>query len=85
MELKDATRVILMESAAQPDLLRHASNVYDEFAADRQVHYSSLSWMLKRAVVTNVLAGLKERDNATFTDVVTTLTREIDRQAPVRR
>ncbi|HEV7933733.1 MAG TPA: hypothetical protein VGP70_15680 [Actinomadura sp.] len=83
MELKDATRMILMESAAHPPLLGYVKQLHGEFAAGREVHYSALLAVLKDATRTDALSELKERDPEAYAAIVTALAREIDRQAPV--
>jgi hypothetical protein len=86
MDLKHATRMILTESAAHPDLLRMARSAYDDFTAGRQVHYIVLRDMLYEASGKAVFGPIKQRygDDA-FNDMVLVLGREIDRQAPVVR
>ncbi|WP_395108637.1 hypothetical protein [Actinomadura sp. SCN-SB] len=86
MDLKSAAGMILSESASHPELLRASRHAYDEFEAGRPVDHSVLSRMLREAARKGVYGALKERygDHA-FEDMVLTLGREIDRQAPVVR
>ncbi|MQA84047.1 MAG: hypothetical protein GEV03_05290 [Streptosporangiales bacterium] len=83
MELKEAVRMILLESAAHPKLLKVARPVYDDLEAGRQVPYQALSAVLEEASGAGVIATLKKQNPNTFEDMVLTLGREIDRQAPV--
>ncbi|MDL4816749.1 hypothetical protein [Actinomadura opuntiae] len=84
MELRDATRMILSESAAHPELLRVTRRVHDDLAGGRPVRYAELSWMLKEAARKNVYPALRSRYGvAAFDEMVLVIGREIDRQAPV--
>jgi hypothetical protein len=84
MELRDAARMILSESAAHPELLRVSRQVHDELARGRQVPYTDLSWMLREAARKNVYPALHARYGAdAFERMVVVLGREIDRQAPL--
>jgi hypothetical protein len=84
MDLKNATRMILAESAAHPDLLRLAQSAHDEFYAGRTVSYTVLRELLYEASGKAVLPVLKQKyGDSAFNDMVIVLGREIDRQAPV--
>lgn len=84
MELADATRMILSESAAHPELLRLTRHSHEELAQGRPVPYATLSEMLREAARKDVYPALHARyGKAAFDDMVLTLGREIDRQAPV--
>lgn len=84
MDLIDATRMIEAESAAFPDLVRVTHDAADQFAAGRQVHYSTISWMIREACRRDLYGALiRKHGQDTFEDMVTVLCREIDRQAPV--
>lgn len=86
MELRDATRMILSESAGHPELLRVSRQAHDALAAGRPVPYTELSWMLKEAARKNVYPAVRARYGAdAFDGMVVALGREIDRQAPVVR
>ncbi|RFS86999.1 hypothetical protein D0T12_01715 [Actinomadura spongiicola] len=82
MDLGDATRMILTESAAHPELLRVTRQTHDRLAQGRRVPHQDLSWMLKEAARKNVFPALRSRYGAaSFDAMVTALCREIDRQA----
>jgi len=84
MDLKDATRVILSESAEHPELLRVSRETHDELARGGRAHHASLSWMLREAARKNVYPALHARYGAAaFQSMVTAMAREIDRRAPV--
>ncbi|MBC6457192.1 hypothetical protein [Actinomadura sp. HBU206391] len=84
MNLNDATRMILAESAAFPKLLRVTRDAYDELAAGRQVHHTTLNWMVREASRKDLYGVLiQKHGTGTFNDMITVLCREIDRQAPV--
>ncbi|HEX6471100.1 MAG TPA: hypothetical protein VF069_18520 [Streptosporangiaceae bacterium] len=84
MDLKQATGMILTESAAHPDLLRVARSAYDDYAAGRTVHYTVLREMLYEASGKAVFGPIKRTyGEAAFEQMVLVLGREIDRQAPV--
>ncbi|MFC4909211.1 hypothetical protein [Actinomadura gamaensis] len=86
MLLKDATRMILSESADHPELMRLSRRVHDELESGRPVPYPALSEMLRLAARKNLFPALKGKHGAVaFDDMVMTLGREIDRQAPIVR
>ncbi|MBE1532409.1 hypothetical protein [Actinomadura algeriensis] len=84
MELADATRMILSESAAHPELLRLARHSHEELSHRRPVPHETLSAMLREAARKNVYPALCARyGRPAFDDMVMSLGREIDRLAPV--
>ncbi|MEU5881044.1 hypothetical protein [Spirillospora sp. NPDC047279] len=84
MNLTDATRMIMAESAPFPQLMRVSRDAYDELAAGRRVHHGNLTWMIREASRKNLYGVLIEKHGqGAFEDMVTVLGREIDRQAPV--
>ncbi|QKW32651.1 hypothetical protein HUT06_00200 [Actinomadura sp. NAK00032] len=84
MDLSDATRMILSESAAHPELLRVTREAHDRLARGDRVQHTELGWMLKEAARKNVYPALRTRYGvAAFNEMVLVLGREIDRQAPV--
>jgi hypothetical protein len=86
MDLMQATRMILTESAPHPDLLRMARSAYDELAAGREVHHTVLSALLWEASGKAVFRLIRRKyGESAFNDMVVVLGREIDRQAPVVR
>jgi hypothetical protein len=84
MELRDAARMILSESAGHPDLLRVTRDAHDRLARGERVAHTDLSWMLREAARKNVYPALHARYGASaFNEMVVVLGREIDHQAPV--
>lgn len=84
MNLTDATRMIMAESAASPELMRVTRAAYDELAAGRQVQHTVLSWMIREASRKDLYGVLiRKHGSGAFEDMITVLCREIDRQAPV--
>ncbi|MFB4316564.1 hypothetical protein [Actinomadura sp. 21ATH] len=84
MEITDAVRMVLAESAAFPELMRVARDAHDELAAGRRVSHDALGWMLREASRKGLYGVLIEKHgHAAFDDMVVVLCKEIDRQAPV--
>ncbi|MFC4054798.1 hypothetical protein ACFOY4_34360 [Actinomadura syzygii] len=84
MDLRDATRMILSESAPHPELLRVSRRTHDELARGGEARHTDLSWMLSEAARKNVYPALHARyGSAAFEEMVLVLGREIDRQAPI--
>jgi len=84
MELRDATRMILSESAAHPELLRVTREAHDRLGRGERVAHTDLSWMLKEAARKNLYPALHARyGTAAFNEMVLVMGRQIDRQAPV--
>ncbi|MFB4304844.1 hypothetical protein [Actinomadura sp. GTD37] len=83
MELRDATRMILSESAAHPELLRVTRDAHDRLGRGERVAYNDLSWMLREAARKNVYPALHARyGTAAFNEMVVVMGREIDHQTP---
>ncbi len=61
MDLSDATRMILSESAAHPELLRVTREAHDRLARGVGVPHTDLSWMLREAARKNVYPALRTR------------------------
>ncbi|QFG23123.1 hypothetical protein [Actinomadura sp. WMMB 499] len=84
MELADAARMILSESAPHPELLRLARHSHEELSHGRTVPHEMLSEMLREAARKDVYRALRARYGVpAFDAMVVTLGREIDRTAPV--
>ncbi|WP_329252646.1 hypothetical protein OG417_09280 [Actinoallomurus sp. NBC_01490] len=83
MDLKDASRMVLTESAPHADLHNVTQAVYDDYSAGREVPSIALTGMLAEASRRGVLLKLKQRhgDHA-VNDMITVLAHEIDRQRP---
>ncbi|WP_433179195.1 hypothetical protein [Actinoallomurus sp. CA-150999] len=91
MDLKEASYMVLSESAPYQELRSVAQAAYDDFSTGREVPYIALTGMLTEASRKGVLGKLKQRYGYdTFCDMVFVLARETDRQrtiagkAPVR-
>jgi hypothetical protein len=82
MELTDATRMIMAESAAVPDLMRVTRYVHDELSTGRQVPPTTLRWVQREAGLEGVFNALKRKHGAeAVKDAVLVLEREINRRA----
>lgn len=84
MDLKDASRMVLLESAPHADLLKVAQAVYDDYSVGREVPSVALTGMLAEASRKGVLLRLKQRhgDDA-VKDMIFVLSREADRQRTI--
>jgi len=84
MDLKDATLMLLAESAGHPGLAAAAQSTHDALASGQQVPYQTLSDLLGEASGKGVLRDLRHKYSATaFEAIVFPICREIDRQKPV--
>jgi hypothetical protein len=84
MDLKDATLMILSESAAHPALAKLAQSAYDQLGWDGQVDYRVLSDMIGEASGKGVLRAIHRKYGpATHDAIFGPILREIDRQKPV--
>jgi hypothetical protein len=84
MDLKDATLMILAESAANPNLAKTAQSAYESLSDGREVPYGVLSDMLGEASGKGIIRALRQKYGATaFEAMLFPLLREIDRQKPV--
>jgi hypothetical protein len=84
MDLKDATLMILSESAAHPGLAELAQSAYDQLTTDGQVDYRVLSEMIGEASGKGVLRAIHRKYGPTARDAIFgPVLREIDRQKPV--
>ena len=80
MDLKDASRMVLMESAPHTDLMKVAQAVYDDFSVGREVPSVALTGMLAEASRKGVLLRLKQRHgDVTVNDMITVLAGEANR------
>jgi hypothetical protein len=86
MDLRDATRMILSESAPYPELMRVTQAAHDELSFGRPVDHTVLNGILREAARKGLFSGLRAKYGVeAFEDMVTVLAKEIDRQAPVVR
>jgi hypothetical protein len=84
MDLMDATRIFLSESAGQPDVLRIAQSVHGQLGLGRQVSHSELSDMLGKASEKGLFAPIRRKYGVdAFNDMIMVIGREIDRGRPV--
>ena len=84
MNLIEATRLVMAESAARPDLMRVTRHAYDELSAGREVPHTTLRWMLREAGLSGVFNALDQRHGAEVVkDMILVLEHEIDRHAPL--
>jgi len=84
MDLKDATFMILNESADHPGLAKLAQSAYDQLTRDEQVDYRVLSDMIADASGKGVLRAINRKYGPTTRDAIFgPVLREIDRQKPV--
>ena len=84
MDLKDATLMIVAESAAHPGLAKLAQSAYDRLAWDGQVDYLILSDLIAEASGKGVLREIHRKYGpATGDAIFGPILREIDRQKPV--
>lgn len=75
--------MILLQSGGQPELVKRARFVYEEYTAGHRVEWQALAELLEEASGKGVLAAFKEQNPETFNEVILTLGREIDRDAPI--
>jgi hypothetical protein len=84
MDLKDATLMILGESAAYPGLAKLAQSAYDQLATDGQVDYRVLSDLVGEASGKGVLRAIHGKYGPDASDAIFgPILREIDQQKPV--
>ncbi|MEV5705713.1 hypothetical protein [Actinoallomurus sp. NPDC052274] len=84
MDLKDASYMVLAESAPHSDLMDVARAVHDDFSAGREVPHFALTGMLAEASRKGVLSRLKQRyGDGAINDMVFVLAREADRQRTI--
>jgi hypothetical protein len=84
MDLKDATLVILNESAAHPGLVKLAQSVHDQLTRNGEVDYRVLSDLIGEASGKGVLRAINRKYGPTARDAIFgPILREIDRQKPV--
>ncbi|HSZ40088.1 MAG TPA: hypothetical protein VK817_09030 [Trebonia sp.] len=84
MDLMDATRIFLSESAAEPKVMRITQFIYDQLEFGRPVSHVQLSDMLGTASEKGLFAPIVHKyGEATWNDMIMAIGREIDRQRPV--
>jgi hypothetical protein len=84
MDLKDATLVIVAESAAHPRLAELARSAYDQLIEAGDIDYRVLSDIVAEASGKGVLRAIRQKHGATAHEAIfAPILREIDRQKPV--
>lgn len=84
MDLKDATLVLLTESAEHPGLASLAEAAYDQLFSVGAVDYRLLDEMIGQASGKGVLRAMHSKYSPVAYDaVIMPILREIDRQKPV--
>jgi hypothetical protein len=82
MNLTDAARMILAETAALPNLTRVSRCVCDESSAGRTVRHTTLRWMLREAGLEGVFNLIDNKYGGNVVrDMIRLIEREIDRSA----
>jgi hypothetical protein len=84
MDLKDATLMILAESAGQPEVAALAQSAFDTLSGGGQVPHQLLSDIIGEASGKGVLRAIHRKYSPTAYDaLLMPIFREIDRQRPV--
>jgi hypothetical protein len=84
MDLKDATLMILNESAAHPSVAKIAQAAYDRLADGQEVDYRVLDELVGEASGKGVLRAIRQKYGATAHEAIfAPILREIDREKPV--
>ena len=84
MDLKDATLMILIESAAHPSVAKIAQAAYDQLASGQEVDYRVLDELVGEASGKGVLRAIGQKYGATVHEAIfAPILREIDREKPV--
>jgi hypothetical protein len=84
MDLKDATLMILSESAAYPALARVAQAAYDQLPDGQEVDYRVLDELVAGASGKGVLRAIRQKYGPTAHEAIfAPILREIDRTKPI--
>jgi hypothetical protein len=84
MDLKDATLMILNESAAHPSVAKIAQDAYGQLASGQEVDYHVLDELVGEASGKGVLRAIRQKYGATAHEAIfAPILREIDREKPV--
>jgi len=85
MDLKDATLMILIESAAHPSVAKIAQAAYDQLASGQEVDYRVLDNLVGEASGKGVLRALNAKYSpAAYEAIIGPILTELGRQKPVR-
>jgi len=84
MDLKDATLMVLTESAGQPAVASIAQSVYDRLAEGEDVDYRLLKELIGEASGKGVLRAIHARYNpVAYEAIISPILDEIGRREPV--
>jgi hypothetical protein len=84
VDLKDATLMILNESAAHPSLAKIAQAVYDQLVSGQEVDHRVLDELVGEASGKGVLRAIRQKYGAMAHEAIFgPILREIDREKPV--
>jgi hypothetical protein len=84
VDLKDATLMILNESAAHPGLAKIAQAAYDQLADGQEVDYRVMDELVGEASGKGVLRAIRQKYGATAHEAIFgPILRQIDRDKPV--
>ncbi len=84
MDLKDATLMIVKESAPHPSLARIAQAAYDQLVSGQEVDYRVLDELVGEASGKGVLRAIRQKYGATAHEAIfAPILREIDRTKPI--
>ena len=85
MDLRDATLMFLIESAAYPAVREIAQSAYDRLVAGEDIDYRVLSKLVDEASGKGVLRVMHQKYGpAAFEAIVMPVLQEIGRRAPIR-
>jgi hypothetical protein len=84
MEIKDATLMMLIESADHPAVASLAQSAYDQLMNEEPVDYRLLKELVGEASGKGVLRALRAKyGSAAFEAIISPILTEIGRQAPI--
>jgi hypothetical protein len=84
MDLKDATLMVLTESAAHPRLAKIAQAAYDQLVSGQEVDYRVLDELVGEASGKGVLRAIRQKYGATTHEAIfAPILYEIDRGKPI--
>ena len=85
MDIKDATLIVLTESADHPAVASLAQSAYDQFARGESVDHRLLDDLIGEASGQGVLRAIHHKYSPTaYEAIIAPILREIGRQKPIR-
>ncbi len=85
MDLKDATLIFLVESAAYPEVSEIAQSAYDRLVAGEDIDYRVLNDLVGEASGKGVLRAMHQKyGTVAFEAIVMPVLQEVGRRAPIR-